>query len=112
MPLATLVSLIRGAKATLFPSLYEGFGLPVLESMMLGTPVLTSNAGSLPEVAGDAALVVDPYDTQAIKRGIQALDSDADLRADLIARGRAQAALFSPKLYQDRLAGFYERILR
>ena len=112
MPLATLVSLIRGAKATLFPSLYEGFGLPVLESMMLGTPVLTSSAGSLPEVAGDAALVVDPYDTQAIKRGIQALDADAGLRADLAERGRLQAARFSPQIYQDRIAGFYEQILR
>lgn len=112
MPLPTLMSLIRGAKATLFPSLYEGFGLPVLESMTLGTAVLTSTAGSLPEVAGDAALVIDPYDTQAIKRGIQALDSDEGLRADLVKRGRIQAARFSPGIYQERLAAFYEHILR
>ena len=110
LPLHSLVSLIRGAKATLFPSLYEGFGLPVLESMMLGTPVLTSTAGSLPEVAGDAALSVDAYDVDAIVRGIRTLDADADLRADLSARGRIQAAKFSPEAYKDKLAAIYERL--
>jgi glycosyltransferase involved in cell wall biosynthesis len=107
MPLRLLVSLIRGARATLFPSLYEGFGLPVLESMLLGTPVLTSTAGSLPEVAGDAALVVDPYDVDAIRDGIRTLDADEALRDDLSARGRQQAAKFSPERYQERLADAY-----
>jgi glycosyltransferase involved in cell wall biosynthesis len=110
-PFGLLVNLIRGAKAALFPSLYEGFGLPVLEAMLLGTPVLCSNTSSLPEVAGDAAIAVDPYDTAAIAAGLRALDADADLRADLARRGIAQAALFSPERYRARLAALYERFL-
>ena len=66
-----LVTLIRGARAVLFPSLYEGFGLPVLEAMQLGTPVVTSRTSSLPEIAGDAALYVNPYETYQIARGDQ-----------------------------------------
>jgi glycosyltransferase involved in cell wall biosynthesis len=110
-PFGLLVSLIRGAKAALFPSLYEGFGLPVLEAMLLGTPVLCSNTSSLPEVAGDAAIAVDPYDTAAIAAGLRALDADAGLRADLTRRGLAQAAHFSPERYRARLAALYERFL-
>ncbi|NYD91308.1 glycosyltransferase family 4 protein [Sphingomonas melonis] len=110
-PFGLLVSLIRGAKAALFPSLYEGFGLPVLEAMLLGTPVLCSNTSSLPEVAGDAAIAVDPYDTAAIAAGLRALDADAGLRADLTRRGHAQAAHFSPERYRARLAALYERFL-
>ncbi len=111
VPYSLLVSLIRGAKAVLFPSLYEGFGLPVLESMMLGTPVLTSNTSSIPEVAGDAALQVDPYDTAGIAAGIRALDTDQGLRDDLSDRGRRQAALFSQEAYQRRLKGVYDSLL-
>jgi len=107
LPLRLLVSLIRGARATLFPSLYEGFGLPVLESMLLGTPVLTSTAGSLPEVAGDAALLVDPYDVDAIRDGLRTLDADEAMRDELGVRGRAQAAKFSPERYRERLADAY-----
>ncbi len=97
------MSLVRGAKATLFPSLYEGFGLPVVESMLLRTPVLTSTAGALPEVAGEGALLVDPFDVTAIKRAIQTLDGDAALRADLTSRGVLQAAKFAPARYRERL---------
>jgi len=107
MPLRLLVHLIRGARATLFPSLYEGFGLPVLESMLLGTPVLTSTAGSLPEIAGDAAMMVDPYDVDAIRDGIRTLDADESLRAELSSRGRLQAAKFSPERYRERLKEAY-----
>src|SRR5688572_7369446 len=74
VPFPLLVSLIRGAKAVLFPSLYEGFGLPILESMLLGTPVLSSRTSSIPEVAGDAALLVNPYDPREIAEGVRALD--------------------------------------
>ncbi len=107
LPFRLLVGLIRGARATLFPSLYEGFGLPVLESMLLGTPVLTSTAGSLPEVAGDAAVMVDPYDVDAIRAGIRTLDADEPLRAELSTRGRRQAANFSPERYRERLEEAY-----
>lgn len=110
MPFPMLVSLIRGAKATLFPSLYEGFGLPVLESMALSTAVLTSTGGALPEVAGEAAISVDPYDVQAMTRGLRALDADEGLRDDLVARGLIQAARFTPQAYQDRLRALYAKV--
>lgn len=110
-PFPLLVSLIRGAKAAMFPSLYEGFGLPVLEAMLLGTPVICSNTSSLPEVAGDAALMVDPYDTQAITQAIRALDADAALRDHHIALGHQQAARYSPEIYRERLKDVYDRFL-
>lgn len=109
MPYEMLMNLVRGAKATLFPSLYEGFGLPVLESMLLGTAVLTSTAGALPEVAGEAAHLVDPYDSAAIIGGIQALDADEPYRQSLEAAGRIQAAKFSAEAYQGRLREVYGR---
>ncbi len=105
-----LVALIRGARAVLFPSLYEGFGLPVLESMLLGTPVVTSRTSSLPEVAGDAALYVDPYETDDIARAIKTIVADAELRAELARRGRAQAELFSVARYRERIAALYEKL--
>ncbi|NVE94953.1 glycosyltransferase family 4 protein [Altererythrobacter sp. JGD-16] len=111
VPFSMLVSLIRGAKAALFPSLYEGFGLPALEAMLLNTPVICSNTSSLPEVVGDAAYMVDPYDPQAITEAIRALDADADMRADLIKRGAAQAAKYSPENHRTRLQSVYEKFL-
>ena len=110
MSFAALVSLIRGARAVLFPSLYEGFGLPVLEAMSLGTPVLTSNQGSLPEVAGDAALQVDPYDIDALSRAVRMIDADADWRAEASTRGKTQAALFNDNAYDARLRALYARV--
>lgn len=110
MSFSNLISLIRGAKAVLFPSLYEGFGLPVLEAMSLGTPVLTSDQGSLPEVAGDAALQVDPYDVDALSRAIRTVDGDADWRTEASARGRIQARLFSEAAYQARLQALYAKL--
>jgi len=109
-PFRLLVSLIRGAKAALFPSLYEGFGLPPLEAMKLGTPVLTTNTSSLPEVVGNCALTVDPYDVRAIAEGIRALDSDAELRGWLSDAGPKRAALFSGEAYEKRLAEVYGRL--
>ncbi len=110
-PFPLLVSLIRGAKAALFPSLYEGFGLPVLEAMLLGTPVMCSNTSSLPEVAGEAALMVDPYDTQAITQAIRSLDADAALRDHYAALGHRQAARFAPEIYRESLKAVYDRHL-
>jgi glycosyltransferase involved in cell wall biosynthesis len=110
LPRDMLAMLIAGARATVFPSLYEGFGLPVLESMALGTPVITSTTSSLPEVAGDAALLVDPYDVHAIARAIHELDESEALRSDLAQRGRLRAEFFSAAAYSRRLAEFYRRI--
>lgn len=106
-----LVSLIRGAKAVLFPSLYEGFGLPALEAMMLGTPVLTSNTSSMPELVGDAALQIDPYDMQAMVEGIRALASDEALRGRLSEAGPMRAQAFSVDRYHARLAALYGRFV-
>ncbi|MGH7054207.1 MAG: glycosyltransferase family 4 protein [Stellaceae bacterium] len=104
---STLVTLIRGARAVVFPSLYEGFGLPVLEAMALGAPVLASREGALPEIAGDAALLVDPYDGEAIRRAITTIVADADLRAELSRRGRRRADEFSLARYRERMAALY-----
>ena len=111
LPAAWLGTLVRGARAVLFASLYEGFGLPVLEAMQLGTPVLTSTTSSLPEVAGEAALLVDPYDTGAMAEAMRKLDGDAVLCARLSGAGLEQAARFAPAHYAARLAALYQTVL-
>jgi glycosyltransferase involved in cell wall biosynthesis len=111
LPFPMLVQLIRGARAVVFPSLYEGFGLPVLEAMQLGTPVLASTTSSVPEVAGDAALLVNPYRVEEIAKAMRRLDEDDDLCFELAARGYAQAAKFSEAAYAGRLGSLYEKVL-
>ena len=95
VPYAELPRLINQAIALVFPSLWEGFGLPVLEGMACGTPVITSNLASLPEVAGDAALLVNPYSVEAIREAMQMLVNDPTVRSQLRERGLARAAQFS-----------------
>ncbi len=82
----TLASLYRRAAIFAFPSLDEGFGMPVLEAMSHGAPVITSQSSALPEVAGDAAILVDPFDTDAIAEALLRLADDPDLRDDLAHR--------------------------
>lgn len=108
---AMLDILVTHARAVLFPSLTEGFGLPVLEAMALGAPVLTSGEAALPEVAGEAAVRVDAYDIASIEAGITRLDQDDALCRVLAVAGRAQAAFFSPARYQERLASLYRAVL-
>jgi glycosyltransferase involved in cell wall biosynthesis len=110
VPFRLLMALVRGARAVLFPSIYEGFGLPVLEAMSMGAPVMTSNVASLPEVVGDAALKVDPYDVPAMAETIRRLEADADLRAELSVRGPRQAAVYSPAAYGKRLVDLYAKL--
>jgi glycosyltransferase involved in cell wall biosynthesis len=95
LPEETLAVMYRLAGVFVFPSLYEGFGLPPLEAMASGTPVVTSNVSSLPEVAGDAAVLVDPYESQAIAEGMFRVLTDERLRRDLRQRGLARARQFS-----------------
>jgi len=89
-----LAAVMRRAEALLFPSLLEGFGLPVVEAMACGTPVIVSATSSLPEVAGDAALYVDPHDPTSIAAAIVTLAGDRELALRLAERGRARAARF------------------
>jgi glycosyltransferase involved in cell wall biosynthesis len=94
-PSDTLAVFYRLSRAFVFPSLYEGFGLPPLEAMACGTPVVTSNVSSLPEVAGGAAILVDPYDPASIADGITRAVSDTTLRQELVDKGLARARDFS-----------------
>jgi glycosyltransferase involved in cell wall biosynthesis len=95
VPHETLAALYRMATVFAFPSLYEGFGLPPLEAMACGTPVVTSRISSLPEVVGDGALLVDPYNEDDIAQGIARVLDDEDLRARLVERGLVRAASYS-----------------
>lgn len=95
VPDEVLPMLYQEAALFVLPSLYEGFGLPVLEAMTMGTPVVTSNISSLPEVAGDAAVLVDPFRVEAIADGMWAVLSDERLRQRLIAKGKQRASEFS-----------------
>ncbi len=90
-----LAAYYRGAVALVFPSLLEGFGIPVVEAMACGIPVLTSNITSLPEVAGDAALLIDPYEIDSLAHGIEQITQDQTLRNNLINAGLQRAKLFS-----------------
>jgi glycosyltransferase involved in cell wall biosynthesis len=94
VPESRLPSLYRGAEALVFPSLYEGFGLPLLEAMACGTPVVTSNVTALPEVAGDAALLVDPTSIEQIADAIKRIVRDTTLREQLRKKGLARATQF------------------
>ncbi|MEL6938653.1 MAG: glycosyltransferase family 1 protein [Cyanobacteria bacterium J06598_1] len=95
IPYAQLPALLSHAHALIFPSLWEGFGLPVLEAMACGTPVISTNVSSLPEVVGDAALLIDPYDVSAIASAMNKVAKDTLLRQQLSRAGLARAQQFS-----------------
>jgi glycosyltransferase involved in cell wall biosynthesis len=103
-PSADLPGLYEGARALLFPSLYEGFGMPVLEAMWCDCPVVCSNTTSLPEIAGDAAVLVPPSDPDAIAAALERVSGDEDLRRDLVARGRRRAATYSWRRFATTVA--------
>lgn len=108
---ATVAELMRRAEALIYTTLYEGFGLPVLEAMVAGTAVITSNVTSLPEIAGDAALLVDPTDCQAIAGAMRACFTNKDLRAGLKARGLRRIRDFSWDSVARRTLNVYEKAL-
>jgi glycosyltransferase involved in cell wall biosynthesis len=99
------------ATAFAFPSLYEGFGLPPLEAMACGTPVVVSKTSSLPEVVGEAGLQVDPHDAEALAAALELLLLDEPLRADLRTRGLERAASFTWKASAEKLLSVYERVI-
>lgn len=98
-----LASLYRGALCLVFPSFYEGFGLPIIEAFASGTPVITSNVTSMPEIAGDAALLVDPNNVGEIAAAIEKLYDSAELRAELVQRGFKRVANFTWDAVADRV---------
>lgn len=104
--------LYRGALFVAFVSLYEGFGLPIVEAMASGVPVLTSNVTSMPEIAGDAALIVDPRNVADISTAMNRLAEDRSLREELIARGSARAAIFNWDGAAGRLWDIVEQAAR
>jgi glycosyltransferase involved in cell wall biosynthesis len=111
-PTETLAAFYRLARVFVFPSLYEGFGLPPLEAMACGTPVVTSNVSSLPEIAGGAALLVDPYNVDSIAEGICRAVGDETLRADLVTRGLERARSFSWEQSVRRIHQIYMEVAK
>jgi glycosyltransferase involved in cell wall biosynthesis len=112
LPDETLSVVYRLASVFVFPSLYEGFGLPPLEAMACGTPVITSNVSSLPEVTGDAALLVDPYSAEEIADATRRVLTDSSLRSDLSTRGLTRAHEFSWERAARRVLEIYDEVAR
>lgn len=110
VPDSDLPALYSGALCFVYPSIFEGFGLPPLEAMKCGTPVIVGNATSLPEVVGDAALTVDPYDVEAIARGLERVINDSVYRAELSVKGRERASLFDWRETARRTLQVYEEV--
>lgn len=114
LPFSQVVMLMRTARAVVFPSLYEGFGLPVLEAFLCDTPVITADVGATAEVAGDAALLVDPYDVRSIRDALRRLSASGDpareLGATLATRGRVRAQFFEEAAIARRLAAFHDGV--
>jgi len=112
VPEPDLPALYSGALCFIYPSYFEGFGLPPLEAMKCGAPVIVGNATSLPEVVGDAALQVDPFDVSAIAGAMDQLINNSELRAELSVKGLARAKMFDWKVTAQRTLAVYEQVHR
>jgi glycosyltransferase involved in cell wall biosynthesis len=110
VPFTDLRYILSGAMAVTFPSLYEGYGLPLVEAMGFGAPVLTARASSLPEVCGDAALYVDPYDVRDIREKLERLVTDKPLREYLSERGLQRSQELSMANFAEQVAGGYRHL--
>lgn len=102
--------LMKGAIAFVFPSIYEGFGMPPLEAMACGTPVITSNVASLPEVVGDAAVLVDPYSVESISEAMEHIFISTDLRSELSKKGLIRASGFTWDRSAKIVSDIYNRL--
>jgi glycosyltransferase involved in cell wall biosynthesis len=111
VPVSDVPALYARASAIVYPSLYEGFGFPPLEAMAVGTPVVASDRGSLPEVLGDAALMVDPTDTRALGDALEAVLSQPELRGRLRSAGERQARLYTWDRCAQRTVEVYREVL-
>ena len=107
-----VVEAYRRCDFVIFASLYEGFGLPILEAQATGRPVITRNCSSMPEVAGEGALFVDPESTVSIRSAVNSLLCDQALRISLIERGYQNVERFRPNVIADKYAELYERLLQ
>lgn len=110
VPEADLPGLYNAAEIMVWPSFYEGFGLPPLEAMACGTPVITSNTSSLPEVVGEAGIMVDPHDNAALAASIESLMKDGDLRREMSRKGIVQAKKFSKQRFASEILHVYREI--
>ena len=111
IPCSDKPALLSGARAFCFPSLFEGFGMPVLEAMACETPVLTSNAASLPEVCGDAAVYVDPFSVSDIEQGLTKICFDDNLRKELVKKGRERVNFFCWDREIEKLNNLYRELV-
>jgi len=110
VPEEDLPALYSGASLFLFPSFYEGFGIPILEAMACGVPVITSNVSSMPEVAGDAAILVNPKSPEEIKEAIIKILGDEDLKKEMIQKGFKQIKKFSWEESAKKLVKAFEKV--
>jgi glycosyltransferase involved in cell wall biosynthesis len=109
--ISTLRALLQAADVLVLPSTFEGFGLPPVEAMASGTPVVCANRASLPEILGDAALLVEPEDPASIAAGIERVLTEPSLRAEMVRRGRQRAQLFTRETAGEQVRAVYRRLL-
>lgn len=111
IPFADFPTVYRNAKVLVYPSHYEGFGMPILEAQLCGTPVITTNVSSLPEVGGDAALYVAPNDVKAIAAAIEKIRTNNDLYDQLVERGYTHSKRFAPSVVTKEVMEVYQQVL-
>ncbi|KKS65182.1 MAG: Glycosyl transferase group 1 [Candidatus Daviesbacteria bacterium GW2011_GWA2_42_7] len=111
IPGEELVGIVNLANVTLLPSFYEGFGLPILESQICGTPVITSNASSMPEVAGEGALLVNPYEVGSIRSALRKIFDERDASSSLVKKGFENVKKFSWEKTAEQTVDVYKRVL-